>query len=95
MKSKCLKGTPKKFIGHFAGMAATCEPITLAKTMSRKDGERWKEAIDEKINSLKNNNIWQLVPFPKGRKHVNSKWVFLDTVKGKWGNKQVQSQISG
>jgi hypothetical protein len=51
-------------------MVATCEPITLAKTMNRKDGERWKEAIDEEINSLKTNNNWELVPLPKGQKHV-------------------------
>jgi hypothetical protein len=40
------------------------------------DGERWKEAVNKEINSLKNIDTWQLEPFPKGRKFVNSKWVF-------------------
>jgi hypothetical protein len=44
--------------------------LWLAEAMSKKDGERWKEAVNEEINSLKNNNTWELVPLPKGRKHV-------------------------
>jgi hypothetical protein len=28
LKSRCLKGAPKKIIDHFASMAATREPIT-------------------------------------------------------------------
>jgi len=76
LKSRCLKRTPKKIIDHFVGMTATSEPIILAKALNREDGERWKEAIDDKINSLKNNNTWELVLVLEGRKHVNSKWVF-------------------
>jgi hypothetical protein len=37
-------------------MAVTCEPITLVEAMNKEDGERWKEVIDEEINSFKNNN---------------------------------------
>jgi hypothetical protein len=44
--------------------------------MSKEEGERWKEAIDEEINLVKNNNTWELVPLLEGRKHVNSKWIF-------------------
>jgi len=60
--------------------------------MNKEDGERWKETLDKKINSFKNNNTWELVPLPERRKHVSSKWVFLDKMKGKWGDRQVQNQ---
>jgi hypothetical protein len=62
-------------------MVVTYEPITLVEAMSKEDGERWKEAINKEINSLKNNNTWELVPLLEGRKHVGSKWVFW--IKGK------------
>jgi hypothetical protein len=60
--------------------------------MNKEDGERWKETLDKEINSFKNNNTWELVPLPERRKHVSSKWVFLDKMKGKWGDRQVQNQ---
>ncbi len=76
LRLKCLKGAPKTFIDHFVSMVATCEQIILVEAMSREDGDKWKETVNEKINSLKNNNTWELVPLLEGKKHVSSKWVF-------------------
>lgn len=32
--------------------------------------------MNEEINALEANNTWQVVPLPKGRKPLGSKWVF-------------------
>ncbi len=76
LRLKCLKGAPKTFIDHFVSMVATCEQIILVEAMSREDGDKWKETVNKEINSLKNNNTWELVPLLEGKKHVSSKWVF-------------------
>jgi hypothetical protein len=49
-------------------MMVTCELITFVEAMNIIDGERWKEAANEEINSFKNIDSWELEPFPKGRK---------------------------
>jgi hypothetical protein len=76
MKVRTPQRSTKKIIDHFVGMVATCEPITFVKTMNIEDGERWKEATNKEINSLKNIDTWELEPLPKGTNLVNSKWVF-------------------
>jgi hypothetical protein len=71
-------------------MVATCEPITFVEAMNIIDGERWKEATNKEINSLKNIDTWELKPLPKKRNFVSSKWVFQIKRKGKPGDRQVQ-----
>lgn len=44
--------------------------------MSCKNGQPWKDAILEGINSLHKNDTWDLVELPKGRRVVGSKWIF-------------------
>lgn len=36
----------------------------------------WFQAINEELTALEANNIWNVVPLPKGRKALGSKWVF-------------------
>ena len=39
------------------------------------EGELWKKAMEEEIESLKENDTWDLVGFPDGRKTISNKWV--------------------
>ena len=32
--------------------------------------------MEDELNSLKKNGIWELVPLPPGRKPIKSKWIF-------------------
>ena len=41
------------------------------------EGELWKRAMEDKITSFRKNVTWALDTFPKGRKLVNNKWVFM------------------
>jgi len=36
----------------------------------------WKKAIDDKLKSLKENDVWDVIPKPVGRKIVMNRWVF-------------------
>lgn len=36
----------------------------------------WVQSMKEEINSIVNNDTWELVDLPKGNKYVGSKWVY-------------------
>ena len=40
------------------------------------EGKIWKMAMDEEMESLRNNKTWDLIILPNGRKPIASKWVF-------------------
>jgi len=40
------------------------------------DKQCWIQAMEEKMNSLKKNDTYDLVEVPKGRKELRNKWVF-------------------
>ena len=52
------------------------EPTSMTEALASPDKVKWKEAMENKIESLHKNDVWDLVMLPKGRKAVGSKWVF-------------------
>ena len=36
----------------------------------------WEVAMDEEYTALIENNTWDLVPLPKGRKLVRCRWIY-------------------
>lgn len=52
------------------------EPETFKEAMESPDYEKWQEAMKSEIRSLKDNQTWDLVELPKGRKALPCKWVF-------------------
>ena len=57
--------------GHLIGT-----PITLKDATVSSDNEKWKAAMDSEMRSLQENDVWDLVELPPGRKTVGSKCVF-------------------
>ena len=45
--------------------------------------KEWKLVADAEYNSLMENNTWELVKLPEGRKVIGSKWVFRVKYDGK------------
>ena len=58
----------------------TSEPSTFGEAVSSQNRQKWQEAMECEIESLRKHNVWELVPLPKGRKLVGSKWVFKTKV---------------
>ena len=52
------------------------EPLTFKHATQAIDSERWKNAIEEEMDALHRNKTWDVVPIPKDRNVVGSKWVF-------------------
>lgn len=52
------------------------EPRNIKEALSGLYKDKWKNAIEEEIKSLKENGTWDIVPKPKDRDIVTCKWVF-------------------
>lgn len=52
------------------------EPKILNEAKRSIYWSEWERALEDEILSLKENNVWHVVPRPDGRKIVNGKWVF-------------------
>ena len=52
------------------------EPLTVKEAVASPDKGEWKTAMEKEMKSLKENDVWELVELPEGRKGVGSKWVY-------------------
>ena len=51
------------------------EPKSYSEAKSSSQWSDWEKAFQDEMASLQENNVWDIVPRPKGRKVVNGKWV--------------------
>jgi len=49
------------------------EPISFEE--ANKD-EHWVKAMDEELYQIEKNDTWELVPRPKNKNVISTKWVF-------------------
>ena len=69
------------------------EPTSYKEAMSSLEAPFWKEAINNEIESILQNNTWEIVELPPGSKVIGCKWVFkkklkldgsIDKYKARW-----------
>jgi hypothetical protein len=53
------------------------DPKTVDKALSRPDAEKWKEAMETEIGTIKKMETWKLEELPADRETIGNKWVFL------------------
>ncbi|KAF1318440.1 Gag-pol polyprotein, partial [Globisporangium splendens] len=51
-------------------------PTTFESAMESSDASKWREACESEYQSLKENNTWDVVALPPGRKAIGCEWVF-------------------
>ena len=51
------------------------EPRNVIEALSGPDKENWTKAMEEEMESMRSNQVWELVDLPKGRKAIRNKWV--------------------
>ncbi len=51
-------------------------PATFQEVVTGFDCEKWKQAMEREMESLRENEVWELVKLPLNKKVVGSKWVF-------------------
>ena len=57
-------------------MAVALDPVSLYDVCTRADSKEWRTAMDDEMDSLRKSDTWEIVPLPRGRNVVLSKWVF-------------------
>ncbi|KAH9657232.1 retrovirus-related pol polyprotein from transposon TNT 1-94-like protein [Citrus sinensis] len=50
-------------------------PNTFGEALRRSESDQWKLAMEEEIKSLHQNQTWELVKLPKGKRAIDNKWV--------------------
>ena len=51
------------------------EPKSYKEALSSPTSEKWKAAMIEEMESMKKNQVWDLVDLPPGQKTIRNKWV--------------------
>ena len=69
---------PPDFYGArvYLSSETSSEPTTIEEATACSEKSKWIQAMETEIQSLKENDAWELVKLPKGRKVVGSKWVY-------------------
>lgn len=70
------KTQPPSMYGEWAMIAGIEEPDSYAAAMKSEDVQKWRTAMDKEMQSLKKNDVWDLVKLPPGRKTIGCKWVY-------------------
>ena len=66
-------------------VGAKNDPDTFSRAMSCKESDLWYNAMKEEMNSMKSDDIWDLVELPNGLRAIGCKWVYK-TKKDSLGN---------
>ena len=52
------------------------EPMPYAEAMSDPDSEKWQSVMESKIESMRDNQVWNLIDTPDGVKSIECKWIY-------------------
>ena len=52
------------------------DPINFRQALESSKSQEWIDAMNEEINSMKDNDVWDLFPLPEGVKPIGCKWIF-------------------
>ena len=61
---------------HECELSIDKDPVSFQKAMECDNSEKWFNAMKEEMQSMSDNQVWDLVELPKGSKQVGCKWVF-------------------
>ena len=66
---------PNRYQGYLAAMSAIVqsEPCTFEGVVKH---QVWKDAVNEEYKSIMKNDVWDVVPRPKDKSVVTSKWLY-------------------
>ena len=68
---------PPNRYGEWVYLAHESEnPKSVKEALSSPEKDEWVEAMEREMESLHENEVWNLVELPDGRKSVGCKWVF-------------------
>jgi len=67
---------PDEVLAAYSPVELPGEPESLEEALKGKDAEEWRKALLSEMESIAENETWELVALPEGRKAITSKWLF-------------------
>ena len=69
---------PPNMYGEWVSVAhgKTAEPTSVTDAMMSDEKEYWLDLMKQEMNSICENNVYDLVELPEGKRALNSRWVF-------------------
>jgi hypothetical protein len=66
---------PQRYLGYAALMSdiIESEPTCFKEAITRQE---WKDSMMEEYTSIMKNDVWEIVPRPKNKSIVSSKWIY-------------------
>jgi len=52
------------------------DPINFYQAMQNSNSQKWIDAMNEEYKSMQDNQVWDLVLLPEGKKPIGCKWIF-------------------
>ena len=52
------------------------DPKTLKEAIENENSDKWLDVMNDELESMATNEVWDIVELPKGSKAVGCKWVF-------------------
>ena len=52
------------------------DPETFSQAISCNESELWYKAMKDELDSMKSNEVWDLIELPKGVQAIGCKWVY-------------------
>jgi len=52
------------------------DPINFHQAMQDSNSKKWIDAMNEEYKSMHDNQVWDLIPLPEGKKPISCKWIF-------------------
>ncbi|UYV60463.1 hypothetical protein LAZ67_1001224, partial [Cordylochernes scorpioides] len=74
---------PQRYIDAEINIAEGLEPKTYKEAMDSPNAQFWKEAMNEEINSLTENDVYECTTLPPGQKPIDCKWVLKTKLNSK------------
>lgn len=74
--SRGNKGIPPERFQACTAKEIVQEPRSYSEAMSLPEKDEWFKAMQDEVDSINDNETWELVQLPPGRKAVDCKWVY-------------------
>ncbi|MBN8110518.1 hypothetical protein, partial [Vibrio vulnificus] len=62
-------------------------PVTFGNILNSPNKEEWIKSMENEMDSMRKNKVWELVDLPEGREPIGCKWI--NTVKSDGGGKPI------
>ena len=69
---------PSDYIAYLqeTNIGAENDPEIFSQALSCKEYDLWYNAMKDELDSMKSNEVWDLLELPQGAKAIGCKWVY-------------------